>query len=54
MSDGGTEHRRVGVVTTCHNLRETTAQCVRALAAQQSVSQLSLFVTDDAATGSTR
>lgn len=59
MSDGGRDTgagdaRTVAVVMTCHNRREVTAACLRALQSQSAGGvRVALFVTDDGSTDGT-
>jgi GT2 family glycosyltransferase len=54
MAEGDTNRQRsIAVVMTCHNRRDTTVACLRALAAQRSAADLSLFVTDDGSSDGT-
>lgn len=55
MVEGGTKHQRaVAVVMTCHNRRDATIACLRALGEQQlGRVVLSVFVTDDGSTDGT-
>ena len=44
----------VAVIMACHNRRDTSVRCLRALAAQQEAGvSISLFVTDDGSTDGT-
>ena len=55
MDEGERKHqRRVAVVMACHNRRDTTVACLRALVEQQvDRVHLSVFVTDDGSTDGT-
>ena len=55
MDEGGRkQQRRVAVVIACHNRRDTTVACLRALHEQQvDRVHLSVFVTDDGSTDGT-
>ncbi len=51
--DAGANTRRVAVVMTCHNRRDTTIRCLKALLSQKPGANVALFVTDDGSTDGT-
>lgn len=54
MGEGDAGPRRVAVVMTCHNRRDTTIGCLEALRGQETLGvELTLFVTDDGSTDGT-